>query len=83
MAGGEAGHEDIEIGRIGFAVLVHLVMDFDPFFGDGDDPTHVVSAAVHELPEIGRIDEFLTCALLVCCPNLPHMEFNMSLAKAR
>ena len=24
MAGGEAGHEDVEIGRIGFAVLVHL-----------------------------------------------------------
>ena len=26
MAGGEAGHEDVEIGRIGFAVLVHLLM---------------------------------------------------------
>ena len=34
MAGGETGHEDVEIGRIGFAVLVYLVMDFDPFFGD-------------------------------------------------
>ena len=61
MAGGETGHEDIEIGRIGFAVLVHLVMDFDPFFGDGADPTHVVSAAVHELPEVGRIDKGVWC----------------------
>ena len=63
MAGGETGHEDIEIGRIGFAVLVHLVVDFDPFFGDGTDPSHVVGTAVQEVPEIGRIDKFFDLCL--------------------
>ena len=28
MTGGETGHKHIEIGRIGFTVLLHLVMDF-------------------------------------------------------
>ena len=37
MAGGEAGHEDVEIGRIRFSVM-YLVVDFDPFFSDGADP---------------------------------------------
>ena len=82
MAGGETGHEDIEIGRIGFAVLVHLVMDFDPFFGDGVDPTHVVSAAVHELPEVGRIDKFFDLCLVGLLPEFtPHgilHEFSQS-----
>ena len=41
MTGGETGHEDVEIGRIEFAVMLHLVVDFDPFFGDGADPAHV------------------------------------------
>ena len=41
--------------RIGFAVLVHLVVDFDPFFGDGADPADVVGTAVQELPEFGWI----------------------------
>ena len=80
MAGGEAGHEDVEIGRIGFAVMLHLVVDFDPFFGDGADPAHVVSATVQKSG--GSINS-LTCVLLVCCPNLPLMEFSMSLARAR
>ena len=81
MAGGEPGHEDIEIGRVGFAVVLHLVVDFDPFFGDGADTSHVVSAAVQEVPEIGRIDKFFDLCLVG--PNLPHMEFSMSLARAR
>ena len=73
MAGGETGHEDVEIGRIGFAVLVHAVMDFDPFFGDGADPSHVVSAAVQELPEIGWIDEFFDLCLVGLLPEFtPH-----------
>ena len=70
MTGGEAGHEDIEIGRIGFAVLVHLVVDFDPFFGDGADPAHVVSATVQELPEVGRIDEFFDLCLVGLLPEM-------------
>ena len=70
MAGGEAGHGDVEIGRIEFAVLVHLVMDLDPFFSDGADPAHVVSAAVQELPEIGRIDKFFDLCLVGLLPEL-------------
>ena len=80
MTGGETGHKDVEIGRIGFAVVLHLVVDFDPFFGDGADPAHVMGTAVQELPEIRWIDKFFV--FLVCCPNLPHMEFSMRLARA-
>ena len=73
MTGGETGHEDIEIGRIRFAVVLHLVVDFDPFFGDGADPAHVVSAAVQELPEIGRIDKFFDLCLVGLLPEFtPH-----------
>ena len=82
MTGGEAGHKDVEIGRIGFAVVLHLVVDFDPFFGDGADPTHVVSATVQELPEIGRIDEFFDLCLVGLLPEFtPHgiqHEFSQS-----
>jgi len=82
MAGGETGHEDIEIGRIGFAVLVHLVVDFDPFFGDGADPSHVVGTAVQEMPEIGWIDKFFDLCLVGLLPKFtPHgiqHEFSQS-----
>ena len=73
MAGGEAGHEDVEIGRIGFAVVLHLVVESDPFFGDGADPTHVVGATVQELPEVGWIDKFLDLCLVGLLPEFtPH-----------
>ncbi|XP_029201370.2 uncharacterized protein LOC114965826 [Acropora millepora] len=71
MTGSETGHEDIEIGRIRFAVVLHLVVDFDPFFGDGADPAHVVGAAIQELPEIGRIDEFFDLCLVGLLPEFP------------
>ena len=82
MAGGEEGHEDIEIGRIGFAVVLHLVVNFDPFFGDGADPTHVVGIAVQEVPEFGRIDKFFDLCLVGLLPKFtPHgiqHEFSQS-----
>ena len=70
MAGGEAGHKDVEIGRIRFALLVHLVMDLDPLFGNGADPSHVVGAAVQELPEVGRIEKFFDLCLVGLLPEL-------------
>ena len=73
MACDEAGHEfeDIEIGRIGFAVLSHLVVDFHPLFGV--DPSHVVGAGVQELPELGRIDKFFDLRLVGLLPEFaPH-----------
>ena len=82
MAGGEAGHEDVEIGRIGFAVMLHLLVDFDSFFGDGADPTHVVSATVQELPKVGWIDKFFDLWLVGLLPEFtPHgiqHEFSQS-----
>ncbi|XP_044166855.1 uncharacterized protein LOC114967355 [Acropora millepora] len=82
MAGAEAGHEDIEIRRIGFAVLVHPVVDLDPFFGDGADPSHVVGTAVQEVPEIGWIDKFFDLRLVGLLPEFtPHgiqHEFSQS-----
>ena len=58
VPGGKTGHEDVEIGRVGFTVLLHFVVDFHAFFGDGADPSNAVGATVEELPELGRIDEF-------------------------
>ena len=82
MTGCETGHEDVEIGRIGFAVVLHLVVDFDPFFGDWADPAHVVSATVQELPEIGWIDKFFDLCLVDLLPEFtPHgiqHEFSQS-----
>ena len=73
MTGGETGHEDVEIGRIGFAVMLHLVVDFDPFFGDGADPAHVVSATVQELPEVRWSDKFFDLCLVGLLPEFtPH-----------
>ncbi|XP_044171522.1 uncharacterized protein LOC114971923 [Acropora millepora] len=73
MAGSETGHEDVEIGRIGFAMVLHLVVDFDPFFGDGADPAHVVSATVQELPEVRWIDKFFDLCLVGLLPEFtPH-----------
>ena len=82
MAGGETGHKDIEIGRIGFAALVHLVVDFDPYFGDGAEPSYAVGTAVQEVPEIGWIDKFFDLCLVGLLPEFtPHgiqHEFSQS-----
>ena len=55
---------------------------FDPFLGDGADPAHVVSAAVQELPEVGRIDKFFDLCLVGLLPEFtPHgiqHEFSQS-----
>ncbi|XP_044172206.1 uncharacterized protein LOC114972190 [Acropora millepora] len=48
-----------------------MTVDFDPFFGDGADPAHVVGAAIQELPEIGRIDEFFDLCLVGLLPEFP------------
>ena len=71
MTGGETCHEDVEIGRIGFAVVLHLEVNFDPLFGDRADPTHVVGAAVQELPEIGQINKFFDLCLVGLLPEFP------------
>ena len=82
MAGCEAGHEDVEIGRIRFSVM-YLVVDFDPFFGDWADPAHVVSATVQELPKVWRIDKFFDLCLVGLLPKFtPHgteHEFSQSM----
>ena len=73
MTGGETGHKDVEIGRIAFAVVLHLVVDFDPFFGDGADPAHVMGTAVQELPEIRWIDKLFDLCLVGLLPEFtPH-----------
>ena len=63
-------------------MLVHLAMDFDPFFGDGADPAHVVSATVQELPEVGWINKFFHLCLVGLLPEFtPHgiqHEFSQS-----
>ena len=62
--------------------MLHLVVDFDLFFSDRADPTHVMGAAVQELPEIGRIDKFFDLCLVGLLPEFtPHgiqHEFSQS-----
>ena len=64
-------------------MVLHLVVDFDPFFGDGADPTHIVDAAVQEVPEVGQIDKFFDLCLVGLLPEFTYMEFSMSLVRAR
>ena len=63
-------------------MVLHLVLDFDPFFGDGADPAHVMGTAVQEVPEIGRIDKFFDSCLVGLLPEFtPHgiqHEFSQS-----
>ena len=63
--------------------MVHLVMDFDPFVGDGADPTNVVSAAVQELPEIGPIDKFFDLGLVGLLPEFTPHGIQHELGRAR
>ena len=63
-------------------MTLHLVVDFDPFFGDGADPAHVVSTTVQELPKVGQINKFFDLCLVGLLPKFtPHgteHEFSQS-----
>ena len=67
--GGEAGHEDVQVGRQGLAVVLFGVVDFHTVFGQGADVPDIVLVAVQELVEGLGFGKF------------PHLHFVLALAK--
>ena len=67
--GGEAGHEDIEVGRQRLAVFLFGVVDFHAVFGQGTDIPDVVLVAVQKLVEGLGFGKF------------PQLHFVLALAK--
>ena len=71
--GGEAGHEDVQVGRQGLAVVLFDVVDFHAVFGQGADVPDIILVAVQELVEGLRIDEFSDLDLVVALAKFaPH-----------
>ena len=67
--GGEAGHEDVQVGRQGLAVVLFGVVDFHVVFGQGADVPDIILVAVQEVVEGLGLSKF------------PHLHLVMALAK--
>ena len=67
--GGEAGHEDIQVGRQGLAVVLFGIVDFHAVFGQGADVPDIILVAVQELVEGLGLSKF------------PDLHLVMALAK--
>ena len=67
--GGEAGHEDVQVGRQRLAVVLFGVVHFHAVFGQGADVPDIVLVAVQELLEGLGLGRF------------PHLHFVVALAK--
>ena len=67
--GGEAGHEDVQVGRQGLAVVLFGVVDFHAVFGQGADVPDIILVAVQEVVEGLGLNKF------------PHLHFVMALTK--
>ena len=67
--GGEAGHEDVQVGRQGLAVVLFDVLDFHAV----PDVPDIILVAVQELVEGLRINEFSDLHLVVALAKFaPH-----------
>ena len=53
--GGEAGHEDVQVGRQGLAVVLFGIVDFHAVFGQGTD---IILVAVQELVKVLGFSKF-------------------------
>ena len=67
--GGEAGHEDVQVGRQGLAVVLFGVVDFYAVFGQGADVPDIILVAIQELVEGLGLGKF------------PRLHFVMALTK--
>ena len=81
--GGEAGHEDVQVGRRRLAVVLFGVLHFHAVFGQGTRVPDIVLVVVHELVEGLGLGKFRTCILFWRWPNLLHMELSIILARVR
>ena len=81
--GGEAGHEDVQVGRLGLAVVLFGIVDFHAIFGQGADVPDTILVTVQELVEGLGLSKSQTCILFWRWPNLPHMELSIILVKVR
>ena len=67
--GGEAGHEDVQVGRQGLAVVLFGVVDFHAVFGQGADVQDIILVTVQEVVEGLGLSKF------------PDLHFVMALTK--
>ena len=67
--GGEAGHEDIQVGRQGLAVVLFGIVDLNAVFGQGADVPDIILVTVQELMEGLGLSKF------------PDLHLVMALAK--
>ena len=68
--GGEAGHEDIQVGRQGLAVVLFGIVDFHTVFGQGADIPDIILVAVQELVEGLGLSKFPDLHLVVAIAKL-------------
>ena len=67
--GGEAGPEDVQVGRRGLAVVLFGIVDFHAVFGQGADVPDIILATVQEVVEALGLSKF------------PDLHFVMALTK--
>ena len=67
--GGDAGHEDVQVGRQGLTVVLFGVVHFHAVFGQGADVPDIILVAVQEVVEGLGLSKF------------PHLHFVMALTK--
>ena len=68
--GGEAGHEDVQVGRQGLAVVLFGIVDFHTVFGQGADIPDIILVAVQELVEGLGLSKFPDLHLVVALAKL-------------
>ena len=71
--GGEAGHEDVQVGRQGLAVVLFGIVDFHAVFGQGADVPDIILVTVKEVMEglgLSKLpDWYLVMALAKFSPH--------------
>ena len=71
--GGEAGHEDLQVGRQGLAVVLFGIVDFHAVFGQGADVPDIILVAVQELVEGLGLSKFPDLHLVIALAKFtPH-----------
>ena len=71
--GRELSHKDVEVGGIRVAVLLHFMVDFDPFLVEWTDPADIMLAGIQEGPKVLGIREFFDLEFVALVSKLaPH-----------
>ena len=81
--GGDAGHEDVQVGRQGLTVVLFGVVHFHAVFGQGADVPDIILVAVQEVVEGLGLSKFPHLHFVMALTKFAQMELSIILAKAR